>query len=194
MDNKASALAVQQRERILNSAKLCFIEHGLVHTTMRDIAARAEMSLGNIYRYFKNKEALIEDFIKADNQEVGEAFALLDSAGNFKAMFQEIGSEYIKEIANKAELLIYTDILSQALRDEKILSIVTLDHSERMLAKSLEKALKEERVKLSLSVDTAALAIISFIENAAFKCVINKKYSVREARKQFKQYVDIIMN
>jgi len=191
--DKKSALAAQQRERILNAAKTCFVENGLAHTTMRDIASKADMSLGNIYRYFKNKEALIEAFIETDNQELGEAFALLDNAKDFKATLQEIGGEIIKEIANKAELLLYTDILSEALRDEKIMSIVTLDHAERSLAKSLDKAKKIQRVQLSLSVDITALSIISFIENAALKCVINKKYSVRTAKKQFKHYIDLVI-
>ncbi len=186
-------LATQQRARILSAAKQCFIENGLARTTMRNIAGEADMSLGNIYRYFKNKEALIETFIAADNQEVGEAFALLDSAKNFKAILLEIGSQFIKEIANKSEILLYTDILSEALRNEKILSMVTLDHGEYMLAKSLEKAQKAQRIQLSLPADTAALAITAFIENAALKCIINKKYSVRTAKKQFKQYLDIIV-
>ena len=194
MTDKKSALAAQQRERILNAAKICFVENGLAHTTMRDIASKADMSLGNIYRYFKNKEALIEAFIEADNQELGEAFDHLDSAKDFKATLKEIGGEIIKEIANKAELLLYTDILSQALRDEKIMSIVTLDQAERSLAKSLDKAKKHQRVQLPLTVDTTALAVISFIENAALKCVINKKYSVRTAKKQFKQYIDLVID
>ncbi|MFT6898553.1 MAG: TetR/AcrR family transcriptional repressor of uid operon [Paraglaciecola sp.] len=194
MTKKISALATQQRERILSAAKQCFVETGLARTTMRDISSQADMSLGNIYRYFKNKEALIETFIEADNQEIGEAFELLDSAKNFKAILQELGIELIKEISNKSKILVYTDILSEALRNEKILSIVTLDHGERMLAKSLEKAQKEGRIQLSLPVDTAALAIIAFIENAALKCVISKKYSVRTAKKQFKQYLDIIVD
>ncbi len=193
MTKKSSELAIQQRARILSAAKQCFIENGLARTSMRNIAGEAEMSLGNIYRYFKNKEALIETFIEMDNQEVGEAFALLDSAKNFKAILQEIGSQFITEIANKSEILLYTDILSEALRNEKILALVTLDHGERMLAKSLEKAQKEQRIQLSLPADTAALAIIAFIENAALKCIINKKYSVRSAKKQFKQYLDIIV-
>ena len=192
MTDKKSALA-QQRKRILCAAKTCFVENGLAHTTMRDIASKADMSLGNIYRYFKNKEALIEAFIEVDNQELGEAFTLLDNAKDFKTTLQEIGGEIIKEIANKAELLLYTDILSEALRDEKIMSIVTLDHAERSLAKSLDNAKKDQRVQLSLSVDITALAIISFIENAALKCVINKKYSVRSAKKQFKQYIDLVI-
>ena len=74
------------------------------------------------------------------------------------------------------------------------MSIVTLDHGERSLANSLEKAKRGQQVQLSLSVDITALAIIAFIENAALKCVISKKYSVRTAKKQFKQYIDLVID
>lgn len=149
------------------------------------------MSLGNIYRYFKNKEELIRDFIENDNQEVGDAFELLDSAKDFKAILQSIGCAFIKEIADKAVLTVYTDILSEALRNDEILAIVTLDHAERALAKSLKRAQEENRIQLTIPVDTVALAITAFIDNAGIKCVTNKKYSVRAAQKQFKDYVNI---
>lgn len=191
MTEKASGRVAEQRERILTAAKQCFVEHGLAHTTMRDIATQAEMSLGNIYRYFKNKETLIKNFIEDDNQVVGDAFELLDNAKNFKAMLQEIGCAFIKETADKAVLTVYTDILSEALRNEKTLSIVTLDHAERTLAKCLEKAQKDKRIQLTIPVDAAALAMMAFIESASIKCVTNKKYSIRTAQKQFKAYVNI---
>lgn len=46
------------RERILQAALALFAEQGFQRTTMRDIAARAEVSLGLTYRYFGRKEDL----------------------------------------------------------------------------------------------------------------------------------------
>ena len=193
MTDKKSLLIAQQRERILNAAKACFVANGLPRTTMREIADNADMSLGNIYRYFANKEALIAAFIESDNHELGVAFALLDTNTDFKAQLCIVGSEIIKEMATKAQLQLYADVLSEALRDEKIRSIASLDHAERSLLQSLTRAIKEERVQLSVSAETAALAIISFIENAALKAVTNKKYSLRTASKQFKEFINIVI-
>lgn len=47
------------REHILATALSLFIEKGYAATTMRDIAAAAECSLGLTYRYFSQKEALV---------------------------------------------------------------------------------------------------------------------------------------
>ena len=46
------------RQRILTAALALFGEKGFAATTMRDIAARAEVSLGLTYRYFGRKEDL----------------------------------------------------------------------------------------------------------------------------------------
>lgn len=46
------------RQRILDAAKALFAEQGYAATTMRDIAQRADCSLGLAYRYFEQKDAL----------------------------------------------------------------------------------------------------------------------------------------
>jgi AcrR family transcriptional regulator len=47
------------REHILDTALGLFIQHGYDATTMREIAAAAECSLGLTYRYFARKEDLV---------------------------------------------------------------------------------------------------------------------------------------
>ena len=46
----------EQRERILDAAIKAFARHGFHKASMTDIAAAAEMSAGNLYRYFTSKE------------------------------------------------------------------------------------------------------------------------------------------
>jgi len=45
-------------DRILNAAETCFAGYGYNKTTMAEIAAGCGMSVGNLYRHFKNKEAI----------------------------------------------------------------------------------------------------------------------------------------
>ena len=46
------------RDRILQAAVEEFKEHGFSDASIRNIANNAEISLGNVYRYFSNKESL----------------------------------------------------------------------------------------------------------------------------------------
>lgn len=47
------------RERILDTAKACFLEKGYARTSMREIAEAAGVGLGNIYNYFPGKDAIL---------------------------------------------------------------------------------------------------------------------------------------
>ena len=52
----AQVLKDNLRNDILKAAKQEFLEYGYKDASMRRIAAKANMTVGNLYRYFKNKE------------------------------------------------------------------------------------------------------------------------------------------
>lgn len=56
------------RDRIVESAKNEFLEKGIDKASMRNIAAGSNMTVGNLYRYFKNKEEL-NNFIVGETLE-----------------------------------------------------------------------------------------------------------------------------
>ena len=70
------------KERILAAAIEEFKEHGYANASIRNIANNAEISLGNIYRYFANKEALyfavINPFMESDKQSIESEFTFVD--------------------------------------------------------------------------------------------------------------------
>lgn len=51
------------KNRIEDAAKELFIRQGFHATSMRDIASRANTSLGNLYNYYRTKEAILESII-----------------------------------------------------------------------------------------------------------------------------------
>lgn len=54
----------QTRQRICKSALKLFNERGTTTTTTHDIAAAADLSPGNLYYHFKNKEEIIRELFK----------------------------------------------------------------------------------------------------------------------------------
>ena len=54
-----TAKAEETRERIVDAALRLFREKGFDETTMRDVAAEAEMATGAAYYYFRSKEELV---------------------------------------------------------------------------------------------------------------------------------------
>lgn len=65
MVHTAEALARRQertetrQEQVLDAAAVCFLAEGFHGASMSRIAATANMSVGHIYQYFENKEAII---------------------------------------------------------------------------------------------------------------------------------------
>lgn len=61
------------------AAQSLFIRRGYHATTMREIAARADVSLGNLYNYYRTKEGLLESIIARYQEIVGiELRAMFD--------------------------------------------------------------------------------------------------------------------
>jgi TetR/AcrR family transcriptional repressor of uid operon len=59
-----------RREQIMQAAIACFAKRGFHQASMHDISAEAGISVGLIYRYFENKEAVISAMADRHKQEI----------------------------------------------------------------------------------------------------------------------------
>ena len=76
----------QTRALILDTALTMFRERGYEQTTMRAIAEKAGVSLGNAYYYFRSKEHLIQAFYQSTHDEhVAVSLPALEKAETLKA-------------------------------------------------------------------------------------------------------------
>ena len=86
-----------KREKIVQSAGALFHRQGYTITTLADIAAEAEVQLGNVYYYFKTKEELVATVVAERNQQVLERHRLLEQASTplkrLEAFLQRIHDE-----------------------------------------------------------------------------------------------------
>ena len=63
-------LKEEVKERIKEVALAVFEKYGYQKATMRRIASRADLTVGNLYRYFKNKDDLFDVIIQPAFQEI----------------------------------------------------------------------------------------------------------------------------
>src|SRR6476620_744626 len=61
-----------RRAKILDAAIVCFAKRGFHLTSMHDISAEAGVSVGLIYRYFENKEAVISAMAQRHKNQISE--------------------------------------------------------------------------------------------------------------------------
>src|SRR5438034_9607894 len=61
---------LDRRTQILDAALVCFAKRGFHQASMHDISAEAGISVGLIYRYFANKEAVISAMADRHKKEI----------------------------------------------------------------------------------------------------------------------------
>ena len=71
-----------KRVRLIEAAKTLIHQQGFNLTTLADIAQEADVPLGNVYYYFKTKEAIGEAVIEKRSKEYSELLAELDTKAN----------------------------------------------------------------------------------------------------------------
>lgn len=64
-----------KRQRLIKAAKSLIRKQGFHLTTLADIAQEADVPLGNVYYYFKTKEAIGEAVIDSRARELAESMA-----------------------------------------------------------------------------------------------------------------------
>ncbi|MFB4360154.1 TetR/AcrR family transcriptional regulator [Pantoea sp. BS_8] len=84
---------MNRSEEILDAAEYCMRQKGFYQTSIQSIASQANVSIGLIYKYYKNKEAIVEALVtkvvqrmivllKADFEKMAESGKLTHSPGD----------------------------------------------------------------------------------------------------------------
>jgi len=60
------------RERILEAAVACFEETGFDETTTAEIARRADLAVGSLYGYFRDKRSILLELLHGSVEEIAE--------------------------------------------------------------------------------------------------------------------------
>lgn len=76
----AIPFADQRIAEILAAVRLAFVEKGFDGASMQDLARAVGMSVGNFYRYFPSKDALVAAMIARDMEEMERDFAAILTA------------------------------------------------------------------------------------------------------------------
>lgn len=103
---------------IITAAEYEFLKHGYRNASLRTIAKKANTTLGNLYNYFPNKEAILDQIV-GDTPEVLSKFA--NSHGDFD--FTKIDIKQIT-VSNLGSLM--DQILPQLIDLDLILSNVVV--------------------------------------------------------------------
>lgn len=124
---------------ILTGIRRAFIEKGFDGASMQDLARAAGMSVGNFYRYFPSKAAIVEAFITHDLVEVEGEFAAVQQAADPMARLREALHRKVTEgICEGEQGRLWAEMQAAALRKPEIRAVS--DRMERLIVEHLTQA------------------------------------------------------
>ncbi len=189
----AQVLKDEQRMKIINSAKCEFYKNGIYNSSMRVIAKNANTTVGNIYRYFKNKQDIVDWILTPINTKLGGLNELLF------ANFVELNKKMLYSI-----LMNWVDNLVQIQKDFPMeMYIIVNDedinqsYHKRLysLAVSIISHSKTEFDGNEQAIEIMAKMIANSVfagikEGVSLKC--NSDLDTEDFRKIMKQYMKTI--
>lgn len=108
---------------ILEAAVTCFLEKGYHQTGVRDIVAKAGISLGNLYNHFKGKEAILVFIAEIEGQELSGFVDRLSDNADPRIRLEWFVQNYAEYVALPENALLGVEILTEALRSPTIADV-----------------------------------------------------------------------
>src|SRR6266480_3514304 len=113
-----------RRSQILDAALVCFAKRGFHQTSMHDISGEAGISVGLIYRYCENKEAVISAMADRHKQEISE---MMDRARQAPTLLESLEILFTAHCCENEPRLVsafVVDLYAEASRNPHVADLV----------------------------------------------------------------------
>lgn len=175
------------RNRIKQAALELFAGTGYLGTTVSDIADRAGISVGNVYKYYKNKQDLFDSLVQPVYDKVVHCV---------KSRTQQKVDSSITDIAKDSRILGLTEELLQLFIQHRLEALILLSNTEgtgyenlkehfvAMLEENMLDYITQSKGKNYLSEHQTFFLHIIYENIANFVLAIARKYSEEEDIRQ----------
>ena len=113
-----------RRVQILDAALICFAKRGFHQASMHDISAEAGISVGLIYRYFENKEAVISAMADRHKSEIAEVLERARQAPTLLESLEILFTAHCSEKSPKVLSAFVVDLYAEASRNPQVADLV----------------------------------------------------------------------
>src|SRR5258708_5581579 len=150
-----------RRLEILDAAQRCFVRSGFHGASMQEICAEAEMSPGNLYRYFPSKEALIAGICERNGAEAAASFLAVDRAPGFLDGLAALARHHVVERPEE-EAGLCAEIMAESRRNPEIARLHTeLERDiKTRLVDMLRRAAGRGEISAQVGLEAAASMLI----------------------------------
>ena len=113
-----------RRSQILEAALVCFAKHGFHQASMHDISAEAGISVGLIYRYFENKEAVISAMADHHKKEISEMLERARQAPTLLESLEILFTAHCCENEPRVVSAFVVDLYAEASRNARVADLI----------------------------------------------------------------------
>ena len=113
-----------RRTQILDAALICFAKRGFHQASMHDISAEAGISVGLIYRYFENKDAVISAMADRHKKEIHEVLERARRAPTLLESLEILFTAHCCEDAPQVVSAFVVDLYAEASRNPHVADLV----------------------------------------------------------------------
>jgi len=113
-----------RRAQILDAALVCFAKRGFHQASMHDISAEAGISVGLIYRYFENKDAVISAMADRHKTEIHEVLERAQQAPTLLESLEILFTAHCCENEPRVISAFVVDLYAEASRNPHVADLV----------------------------------------------------------------------
>ena len=125
MSQTQTDIALDRPTQILDAAVVCFAKRGFHQTSMHDISAEAGISVGLIYRYFHNKEAVIAAMADRHKKQIHEILERARQAPNLRESLETLFTAHCGETEPHVTAAFVVDLFAEASRNPRVAELVS---------------------------------------------------------------------
>jgi len=118
----------QRRHQVLDAAMECFQRSGFQGASMAQISQAAGMSVGHIYHYFENKEAIIAAMVERDVDRLKEDFEQIRRQDDVADAMLDHAAAIMTDPERLRDGTMRIEMLAEAARNPRIADILQSAH------------------------------------------------------------------
>lgn len=180
-------------DSILDAARSAFAEQGFENTSVAQIARRAGVSDGLLYRYFRNKRDLLNEVLRKFYERTMidlEAIAARDMP--FRAQLQELVQRHLQTFVDDVDLcrLFFAEVRTQT--DYAVSPIRALNQRYTSIVTGIvQKAIERGEIREGVETRLVRDLIFGTVEHRAWAAVQGRTIDVEKTAAGL---VDIVMS
>lgn len=155
---------------------MCFLERGYHQTGVRDIAARAGVSLGNLYNHFRGKHDVLVEIAMLERREMEPFLKILNSTASAPKVLKKFIRAYAKYLAAPENVILTLEISSEAVRQPDIAQLFVENRAR--LTEALEAVVRRGIADGDLRAVPdplqASQLVIEALEGSAYRSVLSE--------------------